>query len=248
MTIKLPKKGERASWIREFEVDGNVDKYNIQPAPQTAPAQPNSVNTSQGNLNGFIYVPSINLYVAKERTLQGKNWNDCQTRLHANGERMPTIPEFTEFLKYLRANSSGVKDASQSEVTTILDDILTVRSPYRAEWLDADFKVYKNGLNVNYYVFENGSIAQKTEQLEDCLMKDKTPGIDLDSWLNNTTKQGLPKANVADGTIWYWFPRSDNNSVAGFIGNAVRAVLICDWYPTDTNPSLGVRAIRRGSP
>jgi hypothetical protein len=30
---------------------------------------------------GFLYVPSINLYVAKERTLSHKNWFECHTLL-----------------------------------------------------------------------------------------------------------------------------------------------------------------------
>ena len=204
--------------------------------------------------SGYVFVPSIGLYVAKQRTLQGSNWYDCHKGLQANGERMPTIPEFVEFLKYLRANPNGVKDTPKQEVESILDDILAVRDPYRAEWLDADFKVKGKLMNKKLYINYNhelkgGNLEPKnTEPLEQCLMKDRQPGIDLDSWLSNPTKQGLPQKNVKIGSIWYWYPRSDDNSVARFSANSVRANLDCYRYPSNSSTGLGVRAIRRASP
>jgi hypothetical protein len=229
-------------------VNDETMKKVLERTPINPPAVSPPVNPNAPVANGYIYVPSIGLYVAKQRVLQGKNWNDCKNGLHANGERMPTIPEFVEFIKYLRANPSGIKDANQSEVASMLDEVLTVRNPYRAEWLDADFKVKGKKLYVNYNVFENGKIVQKTEALERCLMTDKQPGIDLDSWLNNPTKQGLPKEDIANGTIWYWFPRDDNNSVAWFVANSNGADLDCGGDPAVAVAGLGVRAIRRASP
>jgi len=249
MVLILPKKGESTKWVREFKADGNVDRYLMPQNPKDVSQNASPVtNVNAPSKSGFIYVPNLGLYVAKERTLQGKNWNDCQNALHSQGERMSSIPEFVGFLKYLRANPNGVKDANSSEVASILDDILTVRNPYRAEWLDADFKVEKKKSYINYNVFESGKIVAKKELLENCLMTDKEPGIDLDSWINNSTKQGLPKTNVADGSIYYWFPRSDNNSVARFVANSGWADLDCDRDPSDTSDGLGVRAIRHASP
>ena len=49
----------------------------------------------------FIYVPSIDLYVAKERSHLGLNWHDAHKKLHEEGLLMPTIPQFLEFIKYL---------------------------------------------------------------------------------------------------------------------------------------------------
>jgi len=58
-------------------------------------------------LEGFIYVPSTKLYFAKERTLLNHNWYDTHKKLHEQNLRMPTIPQFVEFLKYLRAKTEN---------------------------------------------------------------------------------------------------------------------------------------------
>ena len=159
------------------------------------------------NLNGFVYVPSIKLYVAKERTLNGKNWYGAHEELHKQGLQMLTIPEFIGFIKYLKKEYQNRKEAKQ-----ILDEILTVRNPWRAEWLDASFKVINEKLHINYnHRTINGELKPgNSEPLEDCLMENKTPGIDLDYWLNNPTKQGLPRKDTPKGKIWYWNPEDKN--------------------------------------
>ena len=44
--------------------------------------------------NDFIYVPSIDLYVDKERTHLGENWKDCWTELQKDNYKMLKINEF----------------------------------------------------------------------------------------------------------------------------------------------------------
>ena len=71
------------------------------------------------NKNGFIYVPSINLYVAKERSLQGLNWSNTHDELKKQNLSMPTIHQFREFLKYLRSKEhwqAGLSDRHGYEV------------------------------------------------------------------------------------------------------------------------------------
>ena len=46
------------------------------------------------NESDFVYIPLINLYVAKERSLIGKNWYETHRELQSKEERMLTIPEF----------------------------------------------------------------------------------------------------------------------------------------------------------
>ena len=185
--------------------------------------------SSNKNTNEFIYVPSINLYIAKERTHLNKNWKDCWTELQSQNYQMLKINEFREFLKYTKENH---KD--------IYNEITEVNSPWRGEWLDANFKVEKNEL---YLLTENES---KKEKLEDCLMKDKNPGILLEDWINgkNISSQGLPNKNISSGNLYYWYPRSDNNSVARFGAFDGRTLLGCCRDPSYADSGLGVRAVK----
>ena len=183
--------------------------------------------------NNFIYVPSIDLHVAKERTLLGKDWHECQKELHSKNQKMLTIPEFKEFLKYTKENH----EETYKEITE-------VKNPLRSEWLDADFKIKGKDLFVNYHIFDsNGNIIQKSEILdENTLMKDKTPGISIDSWLKNSTEQGLPKKSIESGNLYYWALDKDNNSVARFFAYVDGAVFDCIRHPSNWDDDLGVRA------
>ena len=167
----------------------------------------------------FIYIPSKKIHVAKERSLQGRNWFDS----HENG--MQTLPEFVEFLKYAREHNQD-----------IYNEITQIRNPFRGEWIDAYFEKRKDGM---YVLTENKTRIEKLD--EGTLMEDKK--ISLDSWLDNPTKQGLPKKEVEKGNLVFWHPR--NNSVAAFYADGVRSVLDCNRDPAFSNSCLGVRAVRR---
>ncbi|MCX5658072.1 MAG: hypothetical protein NTZ48_07655 [Candidatus Omnitrophica bacterium] len=188
-------------------------------------------STKKFDTNDFIYVPSIDLYVAKQRTHLNKNWFDCHKLLQGNNERMLIVPEFVEFLKYL-------KNSNNQEYLEIYKDITEVRNPWRAEYLDADFKVKDKKLYVNYnHILDaNGNLIPKNSEVLDkeTLMSDKTPGISLDDFLeSNHTNQGFPNKKVKSGNLYYWNPRSDNNSVAGFSAGSGGASLDCGRDPSD---------------
>ncbi len=230
---KIPEKfmGEDGKTNYERVMRGE----NKKTEEQTPIAQP-----TKKDLADFIYVPSINLYVAKQRTHFGKNWFDCHKELQKNNERMLIIPEFIEFLKYTKINFPD-----------IYKDITEVRNPWRAEWLDADFKVINEKLHVNYnhILDKNGNLTPKNSELlnSNTLMQDKTPRINLENYLNNFhTHQGLPNKNVGPGDLYYWYPRSDNNLVARFFADSDRAVLGCYRYPSAAGSSLGVRRCKAG--
>ena len=79
----------------------NTNPNNPQNSPQTHPI----VNAP--NLSGYIFVPSINLYVAKERTLLNSNWNQAIEKIYNQGinvgklrAEMPTLFEFMSYVKY----------------------------------------------------------------------------------------------------------------------------------------------------
>jgi len=188
------------------------------------------------------------LLVAKQKTLFNKTQDECHKELNKQGNFMLAIRQFADFLTLLKSgkafDGAGNKIDSK-ELEQILNEIVEVRSPWRAERLDADFKVYNGVLHINYEhrVNSNGKLKPNySEKLEDCLMQDKTPGINFDDWLKNANKQGLPKSDVKKGKLYYWYPRDDNNSVAGFDADSDWAGLDCSGYPGDRDDSLGVRA------
>ncbi|MDO8516866.1 MAG: hypothetical protein Q7S33_01965, partial [Nanoarchaeota archaeon] len=104
---------------------------------------PQIINPNVQTQDGFIYVPSINLYVAKERTSHGKNWDNCHEQLQSQNLRMPTIPEFWSFVDYLKTNYPN-----KVEAQTILDDIFKTGN-WRAEHLDAQFEKRKKEFFIN---------------------------------------------------------------------------------------------------
>ncbi len=172
------------------------------------------------SLDGFEYIPSINLYVARGKKFYGESWFECDEKLQKNGERMITLPEFIEFLKYTKTN-----------LPEIYKEITEVRSPWRAEWINADFKLKGNKLCINSEVLDR-----------DTLMKDKQ--ISLEDYLNsNHTSQGLPSKKVKSGDLYYWIPRSNNDSVTRFGADSDGAFLVC-LVSSVRISNLGVRTVR----
>ena len=198
-----------------------------------SPAQQPPLNPNAPDLKDFVYIPSINLYVAKEKSMHGLNWNDAHKELaKEKGSSMPMPYEFAEFIKYLLANPNGTKDASKDEIQSITKEILEKRNNWRAEHLDAYFEERKDGM---YILTKNKSIADKLDApiMKDCF-------VDL-----SFNKQGMPtKAssdkNYAQGeNIYYWYPRAEN--VARFDADSDRSNLGCDGDPQYSDSELGVR-------
>ncbi len=186
------------------------------------------------DLNGFIYVPAINLYVAKERTLQGKNWSQTHHALHKQGLQMPSPYQFLKFIDYLKTNTT-VPDREQ-----ILDDILEKKDPWRGQWLDSKY-FEKDGelwLAYDHRPDKKGRLrADSKEKLEDGLREDGY--IDLASF----TQQGLPTKKVSKKDIYYYAPVA--STVARFGANSDWADLYCYGDPTGCGVRLGVRAARK---
>ncbi|MBT3404611.1 hypothetical protein HN832_03265 [archaeon] len=106
----------------------------------------------------------------------------------------------------------------------------------RSEWLDAYFEQRSDGM---YILTQNKT---KAEKLEDYLGESKIPGISLDSWLNNPTKQGLPRADVPEGDLYFWAP--EDGRVAGFDVFQNYPNFLCNGNPDFQDPHLGVRAVK----
>ena len=223
-------------------IEGALDKY-LEGAknPQNGNDQEQDGQTSslEGVDEGdFVYLPKNRLYVSKERRHLNKNWFDAHKALHNEGYRMLTLSEFVDFLNALRNGTEELK--------TIYDDITEVRDPVRGEWIDADFKVVNSQLQMNYnHRIVDGELKPHTSgPLTNYLATNKTPGISLDEWLSKPTSEGLPRANIRDGNLYYWALGKDNNSVARFSADSDGANLDCDWIPQYSNSRLGVRVAK----
>ena len=80
--------------------DGKADYDAIVNAPEKTIPIIQPIVQPTGDLSNFIYIPSIKLYVAKERTHLNKNWFDCHKELQKEGNKMLIIPEFIEFINF----------------------------------------------------------------------------------------------------------------------------------------------------
>jgi len=211
----VPIKGAMERKLKELEGQKRQGRQETQ----------TSVNAP--DIQGMIYVPSAKLYFAKQRTHLNKNWKDTHKLLAQEKLRMPTIEEFRKTLNYL-------KNSQNQEHLELYNEITEVRGPWRASHLDAYFEERKDG----FYILTANK--KKAEKLENCLMKDKIPGISLENWLEgkNIISQGLPSPNIDDGDLGYWYPK--NNQVAGFVAYSGEANLYCDWDPDYRDSNLGV--------
>ncbi len=189
-------------------------------------------NTSQKDSKDFIYVPSIGAYVAKEKTLHNLDWNKTHKELIKKGSRMPTIPEFIGFVNHL-------KQKPTPEYNKILDEILTARSPWKGEYLDARFKEIKGEMHIHY--------AGKIEKLDPfTLMEGKGRGINIDYWLKSHTNQGFPLINTPTGNFYYFHP--ENGGIACLGPNSSGVAFDCGERSNYFGPNLGVREVRNSVP
>jgi hypothetical protein len=140
-------------------------------------------------------------------------------------------------------DGNGIK-ISKSELDSILEEIASARSPYRAEWYEDFFTQGEDGLvlNKNYRLDGRDLVPGYSEKLKPCLMENKTPGIELSSWARQPTSQGLVRKSTKNGDLFYWYPRA--NSAVGFYAYSGGADLSCSGDPQYSNSWLGARHVR----
>ena len=233
--------------LKKFEALKSLDP-DIRKASLAIRVKTQELLASPDHLENYIILPGKvygnysypDLLVSMDRYYQGSNWCNSHTKLHNDGFFMLTPRQFIDFISLLKSgnvhNGKGTK-LDSAKVNTLLEDILKKKDPYRAEWLDADFKVVNCNLYINYnHRTDNGILKpQNTELLEPCLMKDCY--IDLLS----ANKQGLPTKKMRKKDIYFYYPRRNNNSVARFDAGSGRVCFNCDGNPLSSNASLGVR-------
>jgi len=193
----------------------------------------NLKNTAQEK-NGRRYIGNINREQAVKLnlTLGGRTLN---TRLGK---------DFFALLLSEEAFDGKGKKIKSPELSQIANEIMQVRAPYRAELFEDYFSGTGEELILNKnYVLDNGVLKPEySRNLTNCLMEDRTSGIDLKNWLENSTAQGFPRKHVKSGNLWYWHPRVDKS--VGFLADSDYAYFDCGRYPQGTCAGLGVRHVR----
>jgi hypothetical protein len=224
------------------EKEEGYSKPTITPATIQ---NPNDYILLEGRQHGVSSFPNYSypdICVAMDKSYHGKKWNECHEELSKDSSFMLSIRQYIDFINLLRSgkvyNAAG-KQVEKQKLDSILDEILTARNPWRAEWLDARFLNKQKQQYITYGRFsQSGGIKEVTEELDgDTLMEDKQ--ISLEDWLENPTRQGLPREDVKPGSLYYWHQRV--NSVARFFADAVGAGLDCYGVPRGSDSALGVR-------
>src|SRR3989344_6040372 len=127
------------------------------------------------------------------------------------GGRTTNVGIETEIFKMLlsgKAFDGNGKKVNRSELKGILDEKIGARNPVRAEWYDDSFKIQDGEIILmKDYFLQNGFLLPEyVAPLQTCLMKSQTPGISFKDWVRNPNPQGLPKADVKRGKMYYLSP------------------------------------------
>jgi len=204
-----------------------------------------SVETPQDYivLEGNDFYPD--LLVAKQKTHFGKNWYQAHEALHEENQVMLTIRQFVDFVNHLRSGTVYDGTGTQLpslEIDQILKEIVEKRNPWRAEWLDADFKVKDKVLYINYNhrTVDGQLVPQVSEPVQMSLMNNCFADV-----FGSADSQGLPIQTNETSGIYYWTPMSDNSSVAGFRASSSRVDLDCGRGPQGSISVLGVRSAQQ---
>ena len=231
------------------------EKQNKPVTKKTQPQAPINVKSNINDAESYLILPGRaygsysypDLLVSIDKFYHNNTWYKAHEALNKEDSFMLTIRQYTDFLDLLKngkVNNGKDNLVDKVVIDKILDEILTVKNPWISEWLDAKFSkkgglIKKEQWHITYHNIDSGKLNEVTEELEDCLIEDKTPGINLDSWLSNSNKQGLPDKKTSVGDLYYWSPR--DNAVAGFIAESDGAYLDCYRDPGNSDTELGVR-------
>jgi len=241
--IVVPQEEENFKSISgySFEVDSSRLSYSSASEKVGKELGINYQNTSKDSL-GRDFVGN-------------NNWEESLRLVQSLGVKATNLKEEFDYLHLIYLGSQNkikVYDVSGKRVDSklcekLLMDSIKVQAPWRGNWIDADYKVEKNGLKVhsNHLFDKEGNITDfKSEVLDgNTLREDKQIDV-IDYLTKNHTSQGHVSVKVKSGSFYFWSPGKDNNSVARFDAGSYWAVLVCNGYPQGRYANLGVRAAK----
>ncbi len=212
-----------------------------------------AVQQQERSLDSYLILPESpkrgqeypDLLVSQNKSHFNKRWYKAHELLADENSLMLSPRQFFDFIDLLKSrrrvyDGNGTKIDS-GRINAILDDILTVSFPYRAEWLDAYFikregKLYIQSGHIK--LADERLVPMSSEPLEECLMEDYYIG------LKSINRQGLPTKiakdeSICDRSIYYFHPRE--GMVARFWVYSGGAFLGCNRDARGSNVGLGVR-------
>ena len=180
------------------------------------------------------------LYLAKQRSFYGINWENQLYKLSERKGFRPNIRDFVDLVLLLESNKSiydgNGKKISVLEKKEILDDIKELKEPWRGEYFDNRFFDYLGNMFMGTgHRIISGKIRPSIIKIVNLIEKDGYIRFsDLD-------EDGLAK-KVGEGNIFCCYPR--DGTVARFVADSVWANLDCSRIPTGSIADLGVREAR----
>ena len=234
------KKGQRMVILDEGEYS---DFLEYMKSKTDSAIVSNSVITP----NQYILLDeSIGSLISINKFHHNNTWHKMHELLQKEDSFMPNPNDFRSLLLLLSERKARYADGSkikEEEQIRIYNEITEVRSPLRAEYLDARFEKRKDELYLlsDHIVQSNNSLVPSAQEIlhPETLMKDRVPGISLEDYIRNLTPQGLPRNDVKKGDLYYWYPK--NECVVMFNADSGRSWLSCDRNPQYSYSSLGVR-------
>ena len=168
----------------------------------------------------------------------GSDFRGSHIKLHEQGSFMLNPRQFWDFRKLIKSRKAfdgNGKIVPRTVLKAVEDEIFGIRTPYRAEWLNAKFVEIDGKRHINYDFRAVGKDFKPlvSEPLEECLMQDGYVDI------RRINRQGMFTKNFRKQEVFSYYPRMD--SVVRFDANSVGAFLGCNWNPQYSGPELGVR-------
>ena len=215
--------------------------------PVTHMLQSEKINKERKNEfknDDFIYVPKLDAYVEKKKKIFRLNWYESHYALNDLGMAMITIPEFIEFLKYLKEDYNKINSEDSNK---ILKDVFAGKKDNdNFEWLDASFSKNRGStIRYNHKCINSKVIPANIQKMKDYLGKRiSVEDIDFEEWLKNPTEFGLPKQTIKEGSLIYYAPKK---RYVAAIGKSWREnkFLSLRFNPRIRESYIGVRGIFR---
>jgi len=214
--------------LRKLKKDIEIAKLE-----QSLYSTPEEINEDPSR---FIILPqedSLDLLVSMD-TVHLADWPRSQIHLSENGHHMLDLNNLRDFIRLIISgetlyDGNGMKLGKEA-LNKLKEGLLL--SPSNQEWVDAQFAYARKGYNpFKRWIFKTESRAKKfTEKGEDLINLEQASiepldkstlmggynfgnsswtrrvDIDLKSWLEEATLQGMPKKGIKSGDLAYFVP------------------------------------------